>query len=254
MNGILKIFFTATILGFCSTNLSAQIKKMNYRDRAGDTTFINTQVKEPRVKKPKALTSENAFGARLLTDGWALYFRYGIIKKNEGPKWEVDRFYDVLYFSVEAGERYHPKEYRDFQNVGGSTAYSNYFLSYFSTDMLKFGKINNFYTAKVGVGYQYLLAGKAEAKSIAIHWNTNVGVALGLVKPYYFITGRSGDVKLDPKDPDLLNTLANSRYTGGYGYRKGWNELKVVPGFYVRSGLKFDYANRLKSGVGFVIQ
>ncbi|OJV54910.1 MAG: hypothetical protein BGO31_16355 [Bacteroidetes bacterium 43-16] len=251
MKLVFKIFLSFVLGQLAVTSAFAQPKKMTYRSRLADSVrLINTQEVEPRVKGPKPLTREHAFGARINTDGWGLYFNYGLIKKNEGRKSEIDRFYNVLYFQVEVGERYHPKEFRDFSNVGAQP-YRNYFLSIFSTDMFKFGKINNFYTGKLGVGYRYLLAGKPEASTIAIHWNTNAGLALALLKPYYFKSTSNADMKLDPNDENLVNVLAYTQFTGGYGYRKGWDELKVTPGGYLRTGLKFDYANRKKRVAGF---
>lgn len=251
MKLIFKLFLSFVLVQAIATNAFAQPKKMTYRNRIADSVkLVNTQLIEPRVKGPKPLTREHTIGARINTDGWGLYFNYGLIQKNEGRKTEIDRFYNVLYFQIELGERYHPKEFRDFA-VTGAQPYRNYFLSIFSTDMFKFGKINNFYTGKLGVGYRYLLAGKPEANTISIHWNTNAGLALALLKPYYFKATSGGELKLDPNDEDLINTLSYTQFTGGLGYRKGWDELKVTPGGYLRTGLKFDYANRKKRVAGF---
>lgn len=256
MKGILKIFLLFGAAVSFSQETSAQIRKIKHRDRIGDSVVVvNTQEKEVRVKGPKALTKEHAIGARINTDGWGLYFNYGLIKKNEGKKSEIDRFYDVLYFQLEIGERYHPKEYRDFRG-GMAAPFRNYFLSILSTDMFKFGKINNFYTAKLGLGYKYLLAGKPEAKTVSIHWNTNGGLALAFLKPYYFSAVGGDKFALDPEAEDLINVLARTDFSKGWGYRDGWSELKVVPGIYARTGLKLDYADRrqrlagLEVGVG----
>lgn len=252
MKLIFKIFLSFVLVQAAAVHAFAQPKKITYRNRVADSVkLINTQVVEPRVKGPKPLSREHAIGARINTDGWGLYFNYGLIKKNEGRKTEIDRFYNVLYFQIEVGERYHPKEFRDFAVATGAQPYRNYFLSIFSTDMFKYGKVNNFYTGKLGVGYRYLLAGKPEANTIAIHWNTNVGLALALLKPYYFNVSSGNQIKLDPNDENLINTLANTQFNGGLGYRKGWDELKVTPGGYIRTGLKFDYANRKKRVAGF---
>ncbi len=250
MKAILKIFLILGLTLSCTIQADAQFKKMKYRNRIGDSVLVvNTQEKELRVKGPKALTKEHAIGGRINTDGWGLYFNYGLIKKNEGRKSEIDRFYNVLYFQLEVGERYHPKEYRDFR-AGVASPYRNYFLSILSTDMFKFGKINNFYTTKIGLGYKYLLAGKPEANTVSIHWNTNGGLSLGLLKPYYFSTAGGEKVALDPEAEDLINTLARADYIKGWGYREGWGELKVVPGLYARTGLKLDFANRRKRLAG----
>lgn len=251
MKPILKIFSSLLLLAIVSSNGYSQVNKMKYRNRIGDSVLVvNTATKEPRVKTPPPLSREHSIGIRLNTDGWMLSYNYGIIKKNEGSKNEIDRFFDVLYFQLGVGERYHPKEERAFSQSSGNNAYRNYFLSLFSKDMFKYGKINNFYNAKIGLGYKYLIAGKPEAQTVAIHWNTNGGVVVGLVKPYYFQTNAGKDIKLDPEAGNIQDTLTFYRFLNGQGYRKGWNDLSVVPGLYLNTGLKFDFSKRKKLVAG----
>ncbi|HTO16679.1 MAG TPA: hypothetical protein VLZ83_12980 [Edaphocola sp.] len=226
---------------------------MKYRNRLPDSVkFVNTQEIAPKVKPPKTLSREHSFGLAINTDGMGLQFNYGLIKNNEGNRLEKDRFYELLYFQLELGERYHPKEHRIFPDFGNQLPGSTMFLSALSKDMIKFGKINNFYMTKVGVGYKYLIAGHAEASSYSIHWNTNTGVSLALLKPYVFIVD-GGYFSIDPENPDLANELNSLRFTGAEGYRKGWDSLSVVPGFYVRSGLIFDFAQKRKNVSGLEV-
>jgi hypothetical protein len=241
---ILLLLVSTVKVGF------AQVNKMKYRNRIGDSVLVvNTAVKEPRIKTPPPLRREHTLGLRLNTDGWMLSYNYGIIKKNEGSKNEIDRFYDVLYFQLGVGERYHPKEQREFSQSTNS-AYRNYFLSLFSTEMFKYGKINNFYSARLGVGYKYLIAGKPEAQTVSIHWNTNGGILVGIVKPYYFNTSMDREMKLDPDAGNIGDTLSAFRFTNGHGYRKGWGELNFVPGVYLNTGLKFDFSKKKKNVAG----
>lgn len=241
-----SIIFTAAISGHVVA--LAQQKRMQYRNRVADTVvLVNTQEKEPKVKGPQPLTREHAVGFRANTDGWNLYYNYGIIKKNDGAKHEIDRFFDVLFLQLEIGEKRHPKETRDF-TYDGNAGFKNPILSVFSTDMFRFGKLNTFYQAKLGVGYKKLIAGKPEPRTVSIHWSTVGGLTLGLLKPYYFLSGTGDVVKLTPEE--AVTQLNTTRFVGGYGFRKGWDELKVVPGIHLRSGLKFDYADKRKRVAG----
>lgn len=247
MKAALKFIAFLSLTALCTQQASAQVKKMQYRDRLGDSvTIINTQEKAARQKAIPPLRREHAIGLRLHTDGWGLHYRYGIIKNNEGRRDEIDRFYNVLFIELEASERYHPKEYRDYAG-GVGQPYRNFLMSMFSTDMYKFGKINNIYTAKLGMGYKYLLAGKPEARTISLHWVNTGGLSMALVKPYYFGVDGGEMIALDPEAEDLANVLAQTRFSRGYGFREGWSELKVVPGVYLRSGLNLDYAQKRKN-------
>lgn len=244
-----SIIFTAVVSGNIAAQ--AQLKKMQYRNRIADTVvLVNTQEAVAKVKGPKPLRREHAIGFRANTDGWNAYYNYGIIKKNDGPKHEIDRYFDVLFFQLEIGEKRHPKEVRDFRYDGGSS-FQNPLLSIFSTEMFRYGKINTFYQAKVGVGYKKLIAGKPEPHTVSIHWSTVAGVSLGLLKPYYFQTDAGGSLKLNPDS--VAQQLSSRQFLGGYGFRKGWDEIKIVPGLHLRSGLKFDYADRRQRLAGLEV-
>ncbi|NDC42718.1 MAG: hypothetical protein EBZ77_14420, partial [Chitinophagia bacterium] len=130
----------------------------------------------PRPKPPKPITNEWSLGLRLNTNGWSLYTDIGKVKANDMRK--ADMFHNLLFFQIEFGEKKDPKE----QKVAGQTnrfGGSKYF---------KYGKINNFYALKLGLGYSKMLAGKPDPGCASIHWNTVGGFSLGLLKPYYLIT------------------------------------------------------------------
>ncbi|RQO31026.1 hypothetical protein DBR32_09980 [Taibaiella sp. KBW10] len=242
----LPLIFSVLLLGTTSVQ-AQQGKKIQYRNRVADTVvLVNTQEKLPRVKGPKPLSKERALGFRINTDGWNAYYNYGFIKKNDREKHEIDRYFDVLFLQLEIGEKRHAKEMREFA-YEGSGRFKNPLLSAFSTELFRYGKINTFYQAKIGVGYKKLIAGKPEPNTVSIHWSTVGGFSLGILKPYYFESSQ-GDIKLDPDK--VYDVLPYTRLLGGYGYRKGWDELKFVPGLHLRSGLKFDYADKRKRLAG----
>jgi hypothetical protein len=65
---------------------------------------------------------------------------------------------------------------------------------------------------------------------------------LGLLKPYYLdVQDSAGNNKsIKYADNNTLFLSTGSIY-GGSGFTKGWNELKVKPGLFVKSALRFDF-------------
>lgn len=250
MNLFTKLPLVFSVLLLAGGTVQAQVKKIPYRNRVADTVvLVNTQEKAMRVKPPKPLSKERALGFRINTDGWNAYYNYGFIKKNDREKHEIDRYFDVLFVQLEIGEKRHPKEIRDFA-YDGSGRFRNGFLSAFSTDYFRYGKINTFYQAKLGIGYKKLIAGKPDPNSVSIHWSTVGGFSMGILKPYYFESSM-GTMKIDPAT--AYDVLPSVRLLGGYGYRRGWDELKFVPGLHLRSGLKFDYADKRRRLAGIEV-
>lgn len=228
--GLLAILLPATI--------HAQQPKIKFRDRLGDSTkVVNTAVKPPRVKGPKALRGELSGGIKLSTDGYAIFVDKGWLKGGENfGQGNRDRFFNVLVLNVELMERKHPKEIRSSGALSGiSLQPGSYIL----------GKINNFYTFKVGVGARRLIAGKPDPGTLSIHWTYVSGLALGLIKPYYLNLRSSGETKY--ADSISRQFISPENIIGRASFSKGFNEIKVVPGFYVKTGLHFDFAPGRKS-------
>jgi hypothetical protein len=65
---------------------------------------------------------------------------------------------------------------------------------------------------------------------------------MGLLKPYYIQIQEQAtgvrDIKYDSKDS--VNFLSGN-IIGGSGFTKGWNELKMKPGVFVKTALRFDF-------------
>jgi hypothetical protein len=203
--------------------------------KAVDTTAVPKPVVPPvrKVvpKKPKPFRTEFSGGIRLNTDGWSLFVDKGWVKSEEKDR---DNFYDVKLFQVEFAEKKHPKEIKRNNNTPSDN----------NAKPFIFGKVNNFYTFKLGYGARKMIAGKPERGTVAIHWVYLGGLSAGLLKPYY----------LEAFKPD--NTVSTIRYTdttreqfltpqniiGSAGFAQGLGETKVIPGVHFKTALHFDFA------------
>ena len=75
---------------------------------------------------------------------------------------------------------------------------------------------------------------------IAVLGIVHGGLSVGLLKPYYVQERANGtDIKYDSKDS--LDFLDYNKIAGGSGFTKGWNELKIKPGVYLKTALRFDF-------------
>lgn len=158
------------------------------------------------------------FGAKLITDGYGIFFEKGYAKS-------VRR---ATLYQLEISERKHQKEVKQ-NNPLASTA------------PLIYGKLNYFYPVKLGVQLQYLLGNKSNKNGVAITGNIGGGIALGLLRAYEVEVDKAGQrtfVRYD--SPDSL-LFVNGPYYGGPTLGKGWNHMKVTPGVYIKPALRFDY-------------
>lgn len=163
-----------------------------------------------------AYIKQNGFGIELRTNGYGIFFEVG--------RRRTQRFTNT--YSIELTEIKHPKEEKS-----GGTFFSNPFI---------YGKINNFYQAKLGYGQQYILGEKGNKNGIAVIALAQAGLSMGLLKPYYINIGQTGET-IKYTSQDSLTFLSYSRDNSGAGFTKGWNELKLKPGAYLKTALRFDF-------------
>ncbi len=116
-----------------------------------------------------------------------------------------------------------------------------------------YGKLNNFYQVTLGFGQQYILGQKGNKNGVAVTAVYSGGVALGLLRPYYLEVqnpngGESLILKYSQQDSALF---LGPTIIGGAGFGKGWSEIKMKPGAFVKAGMRFDYGrfNEVVSGI-----
>jgi hypothetical protein len=117
-----------------------------------------------------------------------------------------------------------------------------------------YSKSNYFYQLTLGFGQQYVLGQKGNKNGVSVSAVYNGGLALGLLRPYYLevqdpLNGQNKIIKYSDADKALF--LDGASIVGGGGIGKGWNEIKVKPGAYVKTAVRFDYGrfNEMVSGI-----
>ncbi len=166
-----------------------------------------------------AYNKQTIFGVQARTNGYGILLELGRAKS---PR------FSNLYL-LELTEIKNPKEERQ-QTTNG--IFSNSFV---------YGKINNFYQARLGFGQQYILGQKGNKNGIAVMAVYQGGLSLGLLRPYYLNIDDDGserDIKYNSPDSTLFLT---GGINGSSGISKGWNEIKMKPGAFVRTALRFDF-------------
>lgn len=161
---------------------------------------------------------QNAFGLKLTTDGYGLSFEWGKFKSNRV----------ATIFQIELNEKKHPKEKRESYSFGA-----------FNVNSIIFGKTNNFYQLKLGMGQQRIIGGKGNKNGVAVMAVYAGGLSAGLVKPYYVdVVGKN-----DERFRSTFPTIIDSAYDviGASGFTVGWGELKIRPGAHAKAGLRFDF-------------
>ena len=165
---------------------------------------------------------------RLNTDGLGLMYEKAYMKT---PKL-------ANFFSIEVNEKRHTKEQKKSLQIpaGGFT--------FFGTPYV-YGKRNSFYQLKLSYGQQRMIGGKTNKNGVAIYSIYGGGLAVGLERPYYVRVVDNGgpdgtrDIKYSTADSAAF--LAPGNIVSGTGLRKGWGEMKVVPGVHAKAALRFDY-------------
>lgn len=168
---------------------------------------------------------QSAFGFKLNTDGWGMFYEHGKYKT----------ITKTNLWWLEFGERKSPKE----EKVPTLTSSQGFLIS----SSYIFGKINDFYYLKAGLGSQTLIGGKGNKNGVAVSAIYGGGLTAGLLKPYYLdivdaSTGQSISVRYTNNDNQFLDP---SIILGKGDYFKGFNEIKFVPGVHARTALRFDY-------------
>ena len=167
-----------------------------------------------------SFTKQSVFGVQLRTNGYGVFYELGRRKSSR---------YTNLY-SLELTEIKHRKEEK---SPGGENFFSNSYV---------LGKINNFYQAKLGFGEQYILGQTGNKNGVAITVSLQGGLDMALLKPYYIdIQDASGTDRSVSYASDSAAFMNPQIIYGATGFTKGWKELKVKPGLFVKSALRFDF-------------
>jgi hypothetical protein len=160
--------------------------------------------------------NEKSWAIFLNSNGFGMNFRKGT-RINAFRKfiWEIDMNYVK-----------HPKE----------TKITN---SYAQLNQYVYGKTHFAWETRGAVGFQREIFRKIDKSGVAIRYFYDIGPSIILLKPIYYQVA-VGNVAEDQKFE-----LYGSQYIlGRSSFFKGFNEMKIDPGVYLKGGLSFEYSKQ----------
>ena len=143
-------------------NTNDQRKPVKADRKSEKRQRINALLKLEEEGDP-AFKKQNIFGIKLSTDGYGLSFEKG--------KYKTPR--RTLLYQFELNEKKSPKEEKTASSQNPFTGQVN---------SVVWGKANNFYQFKIGLGQQYLIGGKANKSGVAVSAIYAGGVSVGISK------------------------------------------------------------------------
>jgi hypothetical protein len=212
-----------TLCIFAAAFTFAQKKDARQQKKEEKKERINQLIKQEE-EGAIIYQKQSIFGIKLNTDGYAAFYELGRLKTPVKTN----------LYSLEIGERKHPKEEKLSRGNSYGFAIGNPYI---------YGKINNFYYVKLGYAQQHLIGGKGNKNGVAVSALYGGGLTAGLLKPYYIsysdpVTNQRKDLKFTNNDTAFLEARS---IIGASGLSKGFNEIKFAPGIFAKGGLRFDY-------------
>lgn len=177
---------------------------------------------------------QGAFGIKLNTDGYGIFYEHGKYKT----------IAKTNLWWMELGEHNSNRQEKRTNSLGG----------YYVGNPFVYGKQNNFYQFKLGLGQQRLIGGKGNKNGVAVSAIYGGGLVAGMLKPYYLRvydpnTGESQDIRFSDDPGKFLGI--DGAIDGSSGLFKGFGKIEFVPGAHARLALRFDYGrfNELLSAI-----
>ncbi|WP_126247270.1 hypothetical protein [Chitinophaga rhizosphaerae] len=226
----MKKFNTLLLLLLASLALHAQSNRSDKKAEREQKKLRKISLFREIEEGENLYNREFSGGARLNTDGWTGFLEMGYRKSAS----------TVNFFQFEFSEKKDPKQDR-------SSTFVPVMGYYISTSPYVYGKMNNFYQAKLGLGQKRLIGGKGNKNGVEVNAIYYGGISAGLVKPYYLeLMNDAGDPdsrklqKWTPENNDEF--LDKTNIYGAGGFSKGWGEVKFNPGLHAKLGFRFDWA------------
>ncbi len=188
--------------------------------------YVNLFSQETNDLPKVFFKNERTFSLNLNTNGWGIGYRYGN-RINNFEKY----IYEANLVTIK-----HPKE------VKSSSAW-------FSPEAFVFGKLNFAINLSVGFGKQNEIFSKRGPGSISVKYFYNVGASAAFLKPIYY--------KIIDRDSDTVFIITEEKFNQGIhtageingkaSFFKGFNEIRLVPGAYIKAGINFEFSqNEMK--------
>jgi hypothetical protein len=165
-----KLFLITFVLSSLAVSAQQKVKSagadLKQQKKAERREKINQLIKQEE-EGALIYQKQGAFGFKFNTDAWSMFYEHGKYKT----------ITKTNLWWLEFGERKHPKEEKvpTLSASGGFLIISSYI----------YGKRNNFYYLKAGMGQQTLIGGKGNKNGVAVSAIYGGGFSAGLLKPYY---------------------------------------------------------------------
>lgn len=191
--------------------------------------FAQGEVNDPKVYNIK----EKTFGLMLNSNGYGLNLRYGK-RVNATVRRILD--YDFEYVK-------HQKE------IKARNPYNE------SSNRFVFGKLNTFFNTRGGIGIQKEIFSKFDKGSVAIKYFYSGGISLGILKPIYYEVIDSIRIDLmsnhtytytTPRTFNYSIHTTNDIYGRTSFFKKGLNEIELIPGLNLKGGVCVEYSKQDK--------
>ena len=184
------------------------------------------QPKQLEEDKGIIYNQEFAIGLRVHTHGFSVGANIGKLKT----------YYLTKYLHFELGELKHQKEVR--QNFDTPSTLNGRISRAF-----KYGKQNNLYVLRGGIGAKRYFTEKAKHKGVAVGISYEGGATLGILKPYY-LELRAGDGKFSASKKytdDKVRFLDITQIHGASSWTKGFGDISLLPGINAKLAVHFDW-------------
>lgn len=204
-----------TITVWAQDNPAAKSPTAKKDKRTAKRDRINTLMRQEEEGEI-IFHKQSVFGIKLNTDGYGISYEVGRFKS---PR-------VATLYQFELNEKKSSKEKRIS------------FFDGFNFSSVIYGKTNNFFQFKMGLGQQRIIGGKGNKNGVAVMAIYGAGISLGLVKPYLVNVIRN-----DSSYRKTYPEISDSGYTetGAAGFTVGWNKVKLDPGLHAKAALRFDY-------------
>lgn len=223
------IFATTVLISFAQNSGKSKTSSGNDKKEARRQK-VNDMIKQAE-EGVLIYRKQSIFGLQLRTSGYGAFYELGRMKTNRKTN----------IYRIDITEIKHPKEEK---SSTGGVLFGNPFV---------YGKINNFYQVTLGFGQQRIIGQKGNKNGVAVSAIYNGGLSIGLLRPYYLEVQNpaGGDnlvIKYSEANRDIF---LGQGIVGAGGLSKGWGEMKIKPGAFAKTALRFDYGrfNEVVSGL-----
>lgn len=227
----MKKLFIITFLFISSSSLLAQETQTKKDARKAEKQKkINDLIRQDE-EGVLVYSKQSIFGFQLRTNGYGAFWEKGKMKSQR----------NTTIYSIEFNEIKHPKEDK-LPNGTGGFSFGNPYV---------YGKINNFYSLQLGLGNQRILGQKGNKNGVAVSLIYKGGLSMGFLRPYYIEIDDNGESRTIRHSPETDSLFKFGFIIGGGGLGKGWGEMKLKPGGFAKTALRFDFGryNEVVSGV-----